>query len=326
MNQLYPLKFNPIFKDKIWGGQKIKTVLGLDFAPLPNCGEVWVVSGVEGNQSVISNGFLSGNELNEIVEVYMGDLVGDKTYQRFGNEFPVLIKFIDANDWLSIQVHPDDELAMKRHGCLGKTEMWYLLDAGKDSQLISGFKTKVNRDSYQKHLENNTLESVLNYENVKKGDVFFMPAGRVHALGPGVLLAEIQQTSDVTYRIFDWNRIDQNGLTRELHTELALDAIDFSVQKDYKTQYKSKVNSTINLVESSYFTTGFLQITEPMKKDYAELDSCVIYICTEGGSFFLHNEEKYTLKQGEAMLIPASIHSLVIHPENQCSLLEVFLA
>jgi len=195
MNELYPLQFTPVFKDKIWGGQKIRTVLNRDFSPLPNCGEVWVLSGVEGNQTEVSERFLAGNDLNELVEVYMGDLVGDKIFKKFGNEFPILLKFIDANDWLSIQVHPDDELALQRHGSLGKTEMWYIMDAEKESELISGFAGKLDKDSYQKHLEEKTLKSVMNFEKVARGDVYYIPAGRVHALGPGILLAEIQQTS-----------------------------------------------------------------------------------------------------------------------------------
>jgi len=199
MNTLYPLKFKPIFKDKIWGGEKIKTELGMDYGNLPNCGEVWVISGVDGNQTVVENGFLKDNELNELVEVYMGDLVGEKNFDKFGNEFPLLIKFIDANDWLSVQVHPDDALAAKRNIGQGKTEMWFTLGADKSTQLISGFNQEMDKETYLKHLNDGTLKDILNYEDVKKGDVFFIPAGRVHALGPGMLLAEIQQTSDTTY-------------------------------------------------------------------------------------------------------------------------------
>jgi len=154
MNELYPLKFKAIYKDKIWGGEKIKTVLGKDFDPLPNCGEVWVVSGVEGNQTIVENGFLAENELNELVEVYMDELVGEKVFEEHGEEFPLLIKFIDAKDWLSIQVHPDDELAAKRKIGNGKTEMWYIMGADKGSQLISGFSKKVNQNVYLDHLNN----------------------------------------------------------------------------------------------------------------------------------------------------------------------------
>ena len=325
MNKLYPLKFKPVYKDKIWGGQKINTVLKKDFSPLPNCGEVWVLSGVEGNQTVIENGFLAGNELNEIVEVYMEDLVGDAVFQKFGNEFPILIKFIDANDWLSIQVHPDDELAWKRHKTPGKTEMWYILDAEDGAELISGFSKKTDKESYQNHLEDKTLKDIMNFEKVKKGDVFYMPSGRVHALGPGILLAEIQQTSDVTYRIYDWDRIDASGITREIHTDLALDALDFKVYDNYRTEYEQKTNETVNLVESPYFITNQIHLTKPIKKDYSELDSFVIYICTQGNFSVRHDAGDINIDIGEALLLPATADYVEIHPNPDTFLLEVYM-
>ena len=218
MNTLYPLKFKPLFLDKIWGGQKIKNVLGQNVGDIPNCGEAWVLSGVNGHQTIVSEGFLEGNELNELAEIYMGDLLGDQVYEKYGTEFPILVKILDTNDYLSIQVHPDDELAMKRHAGNGKTEMWYIIQADDEAELITGFKTKINKQEYLTHLNNKTLKSVLNIEKVKAGEVYYTPAGRVHALGPGMLLAEIQQTSDITYRIYDWDRIDHRGILRELHT------------------------------------------------------------------------------------------------------------
>ena len=325
MKKLYPLKFNPIYKDKIWGGEKIKTVLKQDFSPLPNCGEVWVLSGVDENQTEITNGFLSGNDLNDLVEIYMGDLLGDYVYKQFGNEFPILIKFIDANDWLSIQVHPDDELAAKRHNSLGKTEMWYIMDAGKDSELISGFSKKTDKDGYKKHLENKTLKSILNFEKVQKGDVFYMPSGRVHALGPGILLAEIQQTSDITYRIHDWDRMNEAGIMRKLHTKEALDALDFKVYDDYKTAYKTKLNETAELVDSKYFTTNLIHLNKPLKKDYSELDSFVIYVCVEGKGSLIYDDEKLDLQMGEAVLLPAITNTIEIHPKDEIKILEVYV-
>jgi mannose-6-phosphate isomerase len=324
MAKLYPFRFNPIYKDKIWGGQKIRTVLGQDYGPLPNCGEVWVLSGVAGNQTTIQNGFLEGNELNELVEVYMGDLVGDAVYEKFGNAFPILVKFIDANDWLSIQVHPDDELAGKRHGSLGKTEMWYILDAESDSELISGFSTEIDKEAYLKHLENKSLKSVMNFTKVAKGDVYYMPAGRVHALGPGILLAEIQQTSDITYRIYDWDRIDSAGMTRELHTEEALDAIDFKVYDNYRSEYKPLENETVNVVESPYFTTNMIHLTNSIKKNYSELDSFVIYVCAEGSYELKANGSSTHAKMGEAILLPAVLEDVEIHPHPHCRILEVY--
>lgn len=325
MSKLYPLKFKPIYKDKIWGGQKINTILGGDFSPLPNCGEVWVLSGVEGNQTEIMDGFLEGNELNELVEIYMGDLVGDKVFETYGNEFPILIKFIDANDWLSIQVHPDDELAMERHGTLGKTEMWYIMDAEEKSELISGFSKKISKEDYVQHLENKTLKNILNFAPVKKGDVFYIPSGRVHALGPGILLAEIQQTSDNTYRIYDWDRIDKMGMVRDLHTDLALDALDFNVSDDYKTKYEEKLNETAKMVESPFFTTNIIHLKQGLKKDYSELDSFVILIASEGSFNLTCDQNTYSIKYGEVILIPANIEEVEIYPEMDCKILETYI-
>lgn len=327
--QLYPLKFSPVLKDKIWGGNKIKSVLGIDFAPLPNCGEAWVLSGVDGNQTGIINGYLAGNELNELVEVYMGDLVGDKVYERFGNEFPILVKFIDAADYLSIQVHPNDELAARRNIGYGKSEMWYIIDADPGAELISGFSKKVDQETYLKHLNDKSLKQILNAEKVTAGDVFYMPAGRVHALGPGIFLAEIQQTSDTTYRIYDWDRVDSEGKSRELHIEEALDAIDFNVYDDYKSQYQPKQNGTATLVNSPFFTTSLIQLNKALAKDYSELDSFVIYVCVGGSVTIVHDgetEPQVTISQGEAILLPASIDRVDIIPSSDSKLLEVYIA
>ncbi|MCF6358465.1 MAG: class I mannose-6-phosphate isomerase, partial [Draconibacterium sp.] len=237
MNGLYPLKFKPILLDKIWGGDRINTILNKDLGELPNCGESWEISGVEGNISLVENGFLAGNNLQEIIEIYMGDLVGDSVFKKFGEEFPLLIKFIDAQQDLSIQVHPNDELSKKRHNAYGKTEMWYIIDAKEDALINSGFEGEVTKEQYLKYVEKGNLTDLLHFDKVVEGDVFFIPAGRVHAIGKGVLVAEIQQTSDVTYRIFDYNRKDDKGNLRELHTKLAVDAIDFSYLEEYKTKY-----------------------------------------------------------------------------------------
>lgn len=326
MNSLYPLKFKPLFKDKLWGGDKIKTVLGIDFGKLPNCGEVWVISGYPDHVSVVQNGFLEGNDLNELISVYMGDLVGDRVYEAFGDEFPLLLKFIDARDWLSIQVHPDDELAQKRNMPNGKSEMWYIVQADEDAQLISGFKEKINRDIYLKYLEENMLPEILNYETVKTGDVFSLPAGRIHATGPGILLAEIQQSSDATYRIYDWDRIDAAGMKRKLHTEEALDAIDFEVPLHYKTQYATTKNRTATLIKSPYFTTNFLEFDQPVTKNLEEMDSFVIYMCVEGSGKLAWGEGDLEIKMGEAVLVPNIIEEILLVPSGTAKLLEVYIS
>ncbi len=326
MNELYPLKFLPIFKDKIWGGQKIKTKLGLDFSPLPNCGEVWVLSGVKGNESVVFNGFLEGNTLNELIEVFMYDLVGEENFEKFGEEFPILVKFIDANDWLSIQVHPDDILANKRKIGRGKTEMWYILEADESAQLISGFNKTINPQTYLKHLKDGTLKDIMNFAPVHKGDVFFMPAGRVHALGPGIMLAEIQETSDTTYRIYDWDRSDDQGKSRELHTEEALEAIDFNYHDDYKTLYNKQEDQTVNLVSCPHFTTNLVHLKKhTLKKDLSALDSFVAYICASGMAEMHYQGGKETLKQGEVILVPAMYEEISLVPLIESEILETFL-
>jgi len=324
MEGLYPLKFTPIYKDKIWGGNKIKAILNKDFGDLPNCGESWELSGVEGNISVVSNGYLAGNTLEELIEVYMGDLVGDQVFESFGIEFPLLIKFIDANDDLSIQVHPNDELSKERHNAFGKTEMWVVLQADKGSKLQAGFNQQVDKEEYLEKLENNELTDILNFEEVSAGDVYFIPAGRVHAIGKGILLAEIQQTSDITYRIYDYDRIDKEGNPRELHTDLALDAIDFTIFPEYKSQYKPKLNESVELVKCKYFTTNVLEFNKVVEKDYNQLDSFVIYICLEGTLQIETESGSETIQKGETILIPAVIDSVRLIPNSaSVKLLEV---
>lgn len=327
MEGLYPLKFTPIYKDKIWGGNKIRTVLNKDFGNLPNCGESWELSGLDGNVSIVSNGFLAGNSIEELIEVYMGDLVGDQLFDTFGTEFPLLIKFIDANDDLSIQVHPNDEMAAERHNSNGKTEMWYVIQADKGSKLQLGFNQEVDQEKYMDKLNKAELIDILNFEEVTSGDVYFMPAGRVHAIGKGILLAEIQQTSDITYRIYDYNRRDDKGNLRELHTELALDAIDYTIYPEYKTPYQPKSNESVELVSCEYFTTNLLEINRPIEKDYNKLDSFVIYMCLDGEASIETESGNESVVKGETILIPASIESVRLNPKSKSvKMLEVYIA
>jgi len=326
MNELYPLKFKPIIKEIIWGGEKLKTLLNKDTGIVQKAAESWEISAIQDSISVVSNGYLAGNNLEEIIEIYMGDLVGDKIYEIFGIEFPLLIKYIDAQDNLSIQVHPDDKLARERHNAYGKTEMWYIVQAEKDASLISGFSKKVNKEIYLKHFKEKTLQNILNTEIVKPGDVFYIPAGRVHAIGPGILLAEIQQTSDVTYRIYDWDRKDKNGKGRELHTDLALDAIDYEFYDNYKTTYPKKLNKTENLIKNKYFTTNIIQFDKILEKDYSAIDSFIIYMCTEGSFILDYKHDTLKVNKGDTLLIPATLKEQVLLPDEKCTLLEVYIS
>jgi mannose-6-phosphate isomerase len=325
MNQLYPLKFHPIYKERIWGGDRLKKVLGKDTGTTENCGESWELSGVEGNISVVSNGFLEGNDLQEIIEVYMGDLVGEQVYDRFGIEFPLLIKFINAEDDLSIQVHPDDALSKKRHNAYGKTEMWYVLDADPGSTLNSGFNQPVDRKKYLEYFQQGRLTELLRFEEVKPGDVLFIPAGRVHAIGKGILVAEIQQTSDVTYRIYDYRRKDKHGKERELHTDLALDAIDFSEVKEVKARYSLQRNSSVEMVSCEYFVTRVLEMDSPIRKEVPQLDSFIIYMCVEGNCTLAWENGTEELRKGETLLVPAVLDEFTLIPVNGvCRLLEIY--
>lgn len=325
MSELYPIKFKTQFKDKIWGGNKIKTILGKDFSPLPNCGETWEISGVKGNISEVENGFLKGTDLVSLIYKYKEKLVGNTVFEKFGNEFPLLIKFLDANDDLSIQVHPDDKLAKERHNSFGKTEMWYVFQADSGAKLNTGFSKKTSKEEYVKHLNANTLDKILNFENVEVGDVYFLPAGRVHYIGKGICLAEIQQTSDITYRIFDFDRKDDKGNLRELHTDLALDAIDYNFYPEYKSNYKKSKNEAVNLVTCPYFETNLIDANNEIFRNYEAIDSFVIYICVDGEANILAENSILNIKKGETVLLPAELKNTQIKPIESVKLLEVWV-
>lgn len=325
MQSLYPLKFKTIFKDKVWGGERVKTVLGKDFSPLPNCGETWELSGVPENISVVNNGFLAGNTILELAEIYMDELFGEEVFEKHGRELPLLFKYVDANDYLSIQVHPDDQLAYQRHKCAGKTEMWYVVHAEPGAEMFIGFNRDVTKQEYLQHLENKTLKEILNIEKVKKGDVFYIPAGRVHAIGPGILLAEIQQSSDITYRIYDWDRPDADGNMRELHTELALDAIDFKSYPEYKSKYSEISNQSNKIVKCPYFTTNIVSFNKKLECDYYYLNSFVVLMCIEGEFNMSWEAGEDIIKCGETVMIPAAIKNLKMIPVNQSKFLEIYV-
>lgn len=303
---MQPIKFNPLLVQTLWGGEKIIPFKHLN-SDLTQVGESWEISGVKGNETVVSEGEFKGKKLNELVDELKGKLVGEANYKRFGNDFPLLIKFIDARQELSIQVHPTDELAQKRGKLRGKTEMWYIMDSDENAKLRAGMKEKITPEQYKEMVENDTITEAIAEYKVKEGDCFFLPAGRIHSIGTGCFLAEIQQTSDVTYRIYDFKRKDKDGNYRELHTEEAAECIDYNVEPNYRTEYTPVKNEGVALVECPYFTTAVYDLNEPMTLDYSELDSFVILIGLKGSGEITDNEgNTTTLCEGETILIPAT--------------------
>ncbi len=323
---LSPLKFKPRLKERIWGGSVLVEKKGKAAGRVDKSkkyGESWDLSCVKGDISKVASGMLKGNNLEELIEVYMGDLVGEKVFEESGLEFPLLIKTLDCNDVLSVQVHPDDELAAERHNSLGKTEMWYVTSCEDGAAIYIGFnRSDLTREEYLEAVSNGRLTELLNRVEVKAGDAFFIPAGLVHALGKGVQVVEIQQTSDVTYRIYDWDRVDSEGKPRELHTALAVDAIDFAISaKDSICNYTPKVNESVEIAKCKYFTTNMLQIEGETTRDYASLDSFVILMCI-GGEVEIDaegNVEK--LSDGDVVLVPAEFNEVSF--KGSAKLLEV---
>ena len=318
---LYPLKFRPILKERLWGGTKLKEVLG---KPIESdiTGESWELSTVKGDISVIANGSLEGKSLQELIESNGEELLGKSVVERFGKEFPILIKFIDAKQDLSIQLHPNDELAKERHDSFGKTEMWYIMDADPKAELIVGFNKDVTKEEYAESINNDTLLDLLNYEQVKEGDTFFINTGKIHAIGAGVMLAEIQQTSDVTYRVFDFNRKDKEGNLRELHTELALDAVDYKKKDDFKVSYSQDLNKVSEMVDCPYFKTNFIQLTENLELDITKRDSFTIFMCVGGEVVIKTSEGEVLIKNGETALLPAITKKISLQSKG-AKLLEV---
>ena len=319
--KLYPLQFEPILKDRIWGGTKLKTYLNKPIAS-EITGESWEISTVENDVSIIANGVFKGKSLNELINDFPEQVLGTKVFEQFGKQFPLLFKYLDARKDLSIQVHPNDELAKKRHNSFGKTEMWYVMQADDDARLIVGFKEKSSPEEYIQHLENKTLLNILDTKKVKKGDVFFLETGTVHAIGAGTVIAEIQQTSDITYRLYDFDRVDANGNTRELHVDLALEAINYDkgeAQKEY-----SKIENTSNeVVDCSYFTTNFIPLNGNLNVNKNQ-NSFTVYMCVDGDFELILNEEKCNYKKGDTVLIPASLTDFQL--SGKASLLEIYIS
>lgn len=318
-----PLKFKALLKQTIWGGDKIIPFKHLD-DHLDNVGESWEISGVPGNETVVADGEYAGKKLNELVIEQKDKLVGKANYERFGDEFPLLIKFIDARQDLSIQVHPTDEIAKRQGKERGKTEMWYIMDSDKDAKLYSGLKMQITPEQYKAMVEDDTITDALAQYEVKEDDCFFLPAGRIHAIGTGCFLAEIQQTSDVTYRIYDFKRKDKDGNYRQLHTKEAAECINYTVEDDYRTHYEHKKNEGVTLVECPYFTTAVYDLDEPMTLDYSELDSFVILIGLKGEGTIIDNEgNTVTISAGESILVPATTDTLKV--EGTIKMLETYV-
>ena len=320
-NLIYPLQFEPILKDRIWGGEKLKTNLN---KPITSkiTGESWELSTVEGDVSVIANGGLKGKSLTEVIDEMPNEILGTEVHHRFGDQFPLLFKYLDAREDLSIQVHPNDELAKKRHNSFGKTEMWYIMQADPEARIIVGFKEDSNADAYLENLKNNTLLTILDDVPVKEGDVFFLETGTVHAIGAGLVVAEIQQTSDITYRIYDFDRKDAQGNTRELHIDNALDAINYDKVDAYRT-YSKEENLSNTIVNCPYFTTHFIPLSDAVTVSKTG-NSFTVYMCIDGEFDLEYNKNIYSYKKGDTVLIPAAMDYYVIN--GKASILEIYIS
>lgn len=317
----YPLQFEPILKDRIWGGEKLKTILNKPIASKIT-GESWELSTVEGDVSVVANGVLKGKSLMELIDEMPNEILGTKVYSRFGKQFPLLFKYLDAREDLSIQVHPNDKLAKERHNSFGKTEMWYVTQADADARIIVGFKENSSKEEYLKHLNDKTLVSILDDVKVKAGDVFFLETGTVHAIGAGLVVAEIQQTSDITYRLYDFDRKDAQGNTRELHVDLALDAINYN-KVDTQKKYETKANTSNVVVDCPYFTTNFIPLENKVEVSKSG-ETFTVYMCIEGSFEIEYNGFKQSYIKGDTVLVPAEINAFILN--GKASILEIYIS
>lgn len=320
----YPIKFKPILKEKIWGGEQLMTKFNKK-STSKTIGESWELSGVENDISVVENGALKGTNLPTLIEKYTSAFVGDTVYKKFGNQFPLLFKFIDAKENLSIQLHPNDQLAKERHQSFGKTEMWYVLEAEKPAKLYAGFNRPLNKNTYLEAFNKGKILDIICTDAVQKRDAFFIEVGTIHAIGKGVLIAEIQQTSDITYRVYDWDRTNQKGEARELHIEAAMDAFDFNKIGSCKLAYQNTVNTPNTIFSCNYFTTNKLNIKSSITRNIDQIDSFIVYMCVEGSGSIETHGKKERLQKGETVLIPAFCNQLVICSTNNLELLEVYI-
>lgn len=315
-------KFEPLLKQTLWGGDKIIPFKHLN-TKMEQVGESWEISGVKDFETIVANGPDKGKSLNQLVSEMKDQLVGKENYERFGDEFPLLVKFIDARQDLSIQVHPSDEVAHRQGKSHGKTEMWYALPSTPGAMLYNGLKQQITPEQYKQMVENDTITDALARYEVHEGDVFFIPAGRIHTIGAGCFVAEIQQTSDVTYRIYDFKRKDKNGNYRELHTQLAAESIDYTVLDNYRTEYEPLKNEGVQVVTCPYFTTAVYDLTEPMTLDYSELDSFVILMAVKGEGRLICNGEEMPFQMGDTVLFPATTNEVRV--EGEVRFLETYV-
>lgn len=319
--KLYPLQFEPIFKERIWGGTKLKTYLN---KPITSdiIGESWEISTVENDISIVANGVLKGKSLNEVINEFPEAVLGTKVYEQFGKQFPLLFKYLDAREDLSIQLHPNDELAKKRHNSFGKTEMWYVMQADPDSRLLVGFKKESSPEEYLEHIKNKTIVDILDSKKVKQGDVFFLATGTIHAIGAGIVVAEIQQTSDITYRIYDFDRVDANGNKRELHIDLSLEAINYETV-DAQKEYSKVENVSNEVVDCQYFTTNFIPL-DGNNRIYKHGKSFTVYMCVEGDFELKIENQNFSYKKGDTVLLPASLTDFKL--SGKASILEIYIS
>lgn len=317
----YPLQFEPILKERIWGGEKLKTILNKPIVSKIT-GESWELSTVEGDVSIVANGELKGKSLMELINETPNEILGTEVYKRFGKQFPLLFKYLDAREDLSIQVHPNDKLAKERHNSFGKTEMWYVTQADADARIIVGFKEDSSKEEYLKHLNDKSLVSILDTVKAKPGDVFFLETGTVHAIGAGLVVAEIQQTSDITYRIYDFDRKDAQGNTRELHVDLALDAINYN-KVDTQKKYEAKTNTSNVVVDCPYFTTNFIPLENKVEVSKSGT-SFTVYMCIEGSFEIEFEGFNQSYKKGDTVLVPAEINAFILN--GNASILEIYIS
>lgn len=321
--KLYPIKFEPILVSKIWGGTQLSDLLR-KLGRENNLGESWEISAIEGHESIVCNGPLKGTTIVELIEQYGERVLGQHVIDKCGKHFPLLIKYIDAADDLSIQVHPNDALAWKKHQSKGKTEMWYVLKAQGDARLLSGFKGNVDAEMIRQAIDAGNFTNLMNSIKVDEGSTFFIPAGRVHAIGKGILLAEIQQSSDITYRLYDYNRIDKNGKKRDLHIEDSLEAINYKDVESGRVDYAIGKNGSATLVKCPYFQTNILEIKGQTTKSYTDIDSFVILMNVSGEAQISTSGGDASLRYGETILIPGEIKDITIY-SNSAKLLEVYI-